>query len=188
VARALDETDRKIVAFLQENPDAVQRDIAGHIGLTQPAISARLRRLRREGLLRVLVGLDPQKAGLLMAKIDVRTTDPQGLMDTFRNCPLLVNAFLALGGTDVSLLMIGESVENLESIVDVHIRPMSGVQSVDLQVVTRVANPLILPKAMAATKCDRTRCGFRCPSCRYYLENFCTGCPATIFYKGTFWR
>lgn len=185
---ALAETDRKIVAFLQEHPDASQREVAEHVGLTQPAISVRVRRLREEGLLRIVVGLDPQKSGLLMAKIDVQTTDPQGLIDTFRRCPLLVNAFLTLGGTDVCLLIIGESVENLESIMDVHIRPMKGVQSANLQIVTRAANPVVLSKAMAATKCDRTTCGFMCPACRYYREDLCTGCPATVYYKGTFWR
>lgn len=185
---ALDQIDNKIVALLRESPQLTQREIAKRIGLTQPAVSARLRRLREEGLVRFLVGIDSQKVGLLTAKIDVRTSDPQGLIDTFRDCPLLANAYLSLGGTDVSLLMVGESVENLESIVDVHIRQTKGVQDVDLQIVTRAVNPVLIPTLTTPTKCSKTICGFECPACRYYREGLCTGCPASVFYKGKFWQ
>ncbi len=134
------------------------------------------------------MGVDPGAVGLLMARIDVRTTDPQGLIESFQGCPLFVNALLTLGRTDVSLLMVGESVGALEALVDIHIRPLASVQEVDLHIVTRVAHPLLLPSAIVTPRCDLTVCGFHCARCRYYGDGLCPGCPASAFYKGKFWR
>jgi len=182
----LDATDREIIRMIQDDPSIPQRAIARAVGLSQPSVSARVQRLRRSGVLRVHAGVDPKTVDLLLAKIDVTTTDPPGLVDAFRGCPLLVNAFMTLGGSSVALLMVGESVENLESLVDMHIRPLPGVREVDFQIVTRTTRPLVLPLQLEA-RCETSVCGFKCNACRYYSENLCMGCPASVHYKGRFW-
>jgi len=183
-----DETDREIIRLLQGDPDLSHRGIAKHVGLTQPAVSARIARLRRTGHLRLQAGMDVAAVGLVLAKVDVATPDPQALLDGFRNCPLLVNALFTAGRTNVTLFFVGESPEHLQSVVDVHLRPQPSVHVLDFQLVTRSFRPLILPVSPTANRCDRTVCGYVCSSCRFYREDLCTGCPATVHYKGEFWR
>jgi len=184
----LDAMDREIVRLLQSDPAISQRAIARQVGLSQPSVSARIARLKSAGILRLQIGVDPSAVGLHLAKIDVSAVDPQGLIEGFRNCPLLVNALLTLGETNVSLLMVGETLEHLESLVDMHIRPLPGVRRIEFQIITRSTIPLALPIRLDATRCDQTICGFRCPLCKFYKDDLCTGCPATIHYKGRFWR
>lgn len=47
----LDETDKKILALLMRSPEITQKQIAGKVGLTAPAINNRLQRLRADGVL-----------------------------------------------------------------------------------------------------------------------------------------
>ena len=183
-----DEKDREIIFLLQEDPELSHRQVAKRVGLSQPSVSARVARLRANGYLKLQVGMDVEAVGLVLAKIDVATSEPQALLDGFRNCPLLVNGFLTSGRTNVTLLFVGESAEHLQAIVDVHLRPLASAQLVEFQIVTRSFRPWVFPVSVTANRCDRTICGYVCPSCRYYQEDLCTGCPATIYYKGRFWR
>lgn len=184
----LDDTDRDIIRMLQADPDVSHRHIAAEVGLSQPAVSARVARLRRDGHLRIQAGMDVAAVGLSLAKIDVATPDPQALLDGFRDCPLLVNALFGAGRSNATLFFVGESPDHLQSILDVHLRPIPGVEIVDFQLITRSYRPLVLPVSPTANRCDRTVCGYVCAQCRYYREDLCTGCPATVHYKGRFWR
>ncbi|HLB68630.1 MAG TPA: AsnC family transcriptional regulator [Thermoplasmata archaeon] len=184
----LDEKDRSIVAFLQTDPEVSHREIAAQVRLSQPSVSARIARLRKMGYLAIQAGVDVSEVGLTLAKVDIATPDPAALLDTFRGCPLLVNAILTSGRANLTMFFVGETAEHLQAVVDVHLRPLADVEILDFQFVTGSIRPWVLPVSMIAGRCDRTQCGFLCPSCRYYREDRCTGCPATIHYKGRFWR
>jgi len=54
----LDETDRKIVSLLVENPETSQSAIARHLKLSQPAICARMKRLKNSEIITHLVGVN----------------------------------------------------------------------------------------------------------------------------------
>ncbi len=185
---AVDDKDREILRLLQADPETTHRELARSLGLSQPAVSARVSKLRKGGLLKVQAGVDVEVAGLSLAKVDVATTDPQALLDGFRNCPMLVNAFLTSGTTNATLLFVGETPEHLQAVVDVHLRPSPLVKALEFQLVTRSFRPWVLPVSVGADRCDRTVCGYSCPECRFYQDDLCTGCPATVFYKGHFWR
>jgi len=66
-----DEKDREIVQLLQGDPDVPHREIARKVGLSQPAVSARIHRLRQQGFLKIQVGLDADSVGLVLAKVSV---------------------------------------------------------------------------------------------------------------------
>jgi len=184
----LDETDRKIVQLLQDSPETSHREIASQVGLSQPSVSARVKKLREKGHLRIMAGIDLLQSGLTVGKVDILTTDPDLVLRSFSKCPLLLNAYQTTGRTNLTMLFAGEGAGNLQSIVDVHIRRMASVQEADLQVIVRSERPIVQPVAVEAGVCDRTVCGFTCSTCGHYREDLCTGCPASVFYKGTFWR
>ncbi|TMQ57633.1 MAG: Lrp/AsnC family transcriptional regulator [Candidatus Eisenbacteria bacterium] len=61
---ALDATDRKILALLQDNAKVSQADVAKAVGLTPPSVNERIRKLERNGVIRGYVALlDGRKLG-----------------------------------------------------------------------------------------------------------------------------
>jgi len=60
----LDEKDKKIIFLLQENPFLSQNEISEKVNLSQPAVGARIKKLRKKGFLSYAVGINPKKIGL----------------------------------------------------------------------------------------------------------------------------
>jgi DNA-binding Lrp family transcriptional regulator len=60
----LDFTDRRIVDEMRGNPDITQASIAHELGLSQPSVAARIKRLKDSRILVSRVGLDLRKVEL----------------------------------------------------------------------------------------------------------------------------
>ena len=69
--RKVDETDKKIISLLTENPKMSQTAIAQKLKMSQPAVYARIKRLEDSGFIEHVVGLNLKKANFYMAKIDM---------------------------------------------------------------------------------------------------------------------
>ena len=64
ISLLLDETDRSILAFLQEEGRLTNVEIGRRLGLSAPAIHARVRRLESDGLVqRYVAVLDHERLG-----------------------------------------------------------------------------------------------------------------------------
>lgn len=76
----MDETDRRLVDQLQRNARTTQQDLARMVGLSQPAVAERIRKLEERGVLQGYTSiLDPAAVDLgLLAFVFVRTEDPVG--------------------------------------------------------------------------------------------------------------
>src|SRR4030043_741295 len=87
----LDERDAIIISKLQKDPFASQDELAKELKLSQPSISARIRKLREQGVIHHLVGMNLKRLELHMAKIDISTTEPNSLIKEFEHCPFFLN-------------------------------------------------------------------------------------------------
>ncbi len=105
MARDIDETDKKILRMLAEQPQMSQAEISGRLKISQPAVSARIHKLEDKGVLSYLVGTDIKKAQLFMAKVDITTDKVEQLLKTLENCPLYLNCFLTSGKHNMTCLM-----------------------------------------------------------------------------------
>ncbi|MHA1606324.1 MAG: Lrp/AsnC family transcriptional regulator [Candidatus Freyarchaeota archaeon] len=185
----LDEKDKAIITILSEDPDASQESIAERIGLSQPSVAVRIRKLRSAGVISKLIGVNPSKMGVYIAKVEVTTRNPIGLLETFKNCPYFMNGFIVSGRTNVCMLFLGENIETIETIVDAHIRPNEDVQSVEFNIIISSVKDFIAPIRMRFEKTDKPPCGSKilCKDCSYFKKNKCLGCPAIGQYKGKLW-
>ena len=52
----MDEKDRRILSLLRENPEIRQREIARLVGISQPSVGARIKKLKERGLISYVVG------------------------------------------------------------------------------------------------------------------------------------
>ena len=82
----IDDTDKKILAILQENARTPNAEIARRVGMAPSAVLERIRKLEERGVIEGYeVRLNPQAISMgLLAYIFVRTNDPFGSMQTAR--------------------------------------------------------------------------------------------------------
>ena len=183
--RKIDETDKKIISLLTENPKMSQTAIAQKLKMSQPAVYARIKRLEDSGFIEHVVGLNLKKANFYMAKIDMTAKDPWKVLDFFKNCPMYINGLITSGRHNLCLFFISEKLSAIESCINFHIRKNPNVTDAEFNVVITTAKDLVVPVKMWYEKREKSPCGKRCSEEPCYPSGKCLGCPATIFYKGT---
>ena len=74
----MDQLDRRILALLCENARMPVKDIAHQVSLTSPAVSSRIRKMERDGIIaRYTVVMNPQDKHVINALISVATLPAQ---------------------------------------------------------------------------------------------------------------
>ncbi|MGH7802904.1 MAG: Lrp/AsnC family transcriptional regulator, partial [Candidatus Binatia bacterium] len=61
--RTVDELDRKLMRLLAQDGRKTNRDLARAVGATEPTVRARIRRLSKDGVMRVVAVTDMEAAG-----------------------------------------------------------------------------------------------------------------------------
>ncbi|MFJ4657456.1 Lrp/AsnC family transcriptional regulator [Nocardia sp. NPDC088792] len=119
---SLDSTDHAILRLLQSEARLGVTEIGRRVNLSQPAVSARIKRLEQSG---VITGyqavVDPTKLGLnLHAVIRVRTTHAHltAALEHFAQIPEITTAYRLTGEDCFFLDVFAASSERLEQIVD----------------------------------------------------------------------
>ncbi|MDY6958182.1 MAG: Lrp/AsnC family transcriptional regulator [Halobacteriota archaeon] len=184
----LDGKDRKIMTLLSGNPNICQEDIAHEVGLSQPSVAMRLKKLKESGAVVNISGVNPLKIGFYLAKVDFSTDNTTKILDTFKDCPYFLNGFIVSGTKNMTLFFIGEDISTLEAIVDYHLRALNEVHNVDFNIVIGVAKDLVMPVDMDFEISEMPPCGikFNCGDCSIHGDR-CMGCPVTGHYKGSLW-
>ena len=174
---AFDARDRKILTMFSADPGVSQDAVAREIGLSQPSVAARVRKLRDSGALSVSAGMDPFKLGLSVAKVDVTATNPAKVMDFFAGCPYFMNGYIVSGKSNLTLFLVAARISTLESIVDGHLRRMPEVTDVDFNIIISPAKPVIISVDLESggKRCDH---GTPCSKCESRKTGRCSGCPA----------
>jgi DNA-binding Lrp family transcriptional regulator len=180
----LDETDRKILSMLSENPKTSQADLSTALKISQPAVSLRMRKLEEKGLLAYLVGTDIKKAELFLAKVDITTNRVEQLLETLNKCPLYLNCFLTSGKHNMTCLMLGENIKSIMSCVDSRLRQNLPAENIEFDLIVTPTRPMVVPIKPQAERKKITPCGADCSACNFYTSDKCLGCPTSIHYKG----
>jgi len=185
----LDDRDRRIISMFALDPDVSQEAIAQEIGLSQPSVAARIRKLKLAGAIETQTGINPEKMGLYTAKVDVACNNTSLILDMFKGCPYFAHGFTVSGTHNVSMLFVGENIATLEAIVNNHIRSHESVKEVDFNIVIRSEKPLIVPTVLTPERVNTAPCGIllECRDCPSFHEKNCMGCPATGQYQGWFY-
>jgi DNA-binding Lrp family transcriptional regulator len=183
----LDGKDKKIITMLSENQDVSQDEIAKEIKLSQPSVAMRIKKLKERGMVEQIIGVNLNKVGIYVALVFIRTTNTTKILNMFRDCPFFLNGFVISGEKNLMLLMSGEDLASLESIIDERLRPDKDVQSAEFNIVISSIKDFIMPLKMVERPLKNPPCGIEYKECQAYYENRCFGCPATSRYKGSFW-
>jgi Lrp/AsnC family leucine-responsive transcriptional regulator len=180
----IDETDRKILFMLSENPKLSQAEISDRLGISQPAVSARMRKLEESGVLTHMIGTDIKKAQLFMAKIEFSTNSVEQVLKALETCPLYMNCFLTSGKNNMSCLLVGENVRSILSCVDSRLRKKLPVNDIAFDLIVTPVRSMVVPVKPQAERKKITPCGADCSVCSFYTSDRCLGCPASVHYRG----
>ena len=183
----LDQKDRKIVTLFHDNQDIPQEEIAKIVHLSQPSVAIRIRKLKERGIINNIVGVNLNKVGIYVAMVIVRTSNTTKILNMFRDCPFFLNGFVISGEKNLMLLMAGEDLASLESIIDERLRPDEDVQSADFSIIISSIKDFVMPIKIIERPLNKPPCGVEYKECQAYYENRCFGCPATNRFKGVFW-
>ncbi len=186
----LDEKDREIISLLVENPGMSQSEIAERIGISQPSVGIRIRRLKQKGAISFVVGMDFKRVGLYLAKVEITAKNTAEIIEKFKNCPYFINGLITSGKNNLSLFFMSEDISTIDSIVDVHLRNDPNVDDVEINIIITSAESFVLPVKIEFEKKDKPPCNSSvlCCDCAYYRTERCLGCPSLGYYKGNFWK
>jgi Lrp/AsnC family leucine-responsive transcriptional regulator len=180
----LDETDRKVISLLAKNPELSQSEIGNLLKISQPAVGARIHKLRKQGVIDHQVGVNLRKAKLGISKIDVSTNNSAKILEIFEKCPLFLNGFVTSGKHNLCLFLLFEDLASLNACMDCHLRGNPLVSDAELSVVVSSARDVIVPMKLVRRKTEVSFCGEQCDKCYYHKSERCFGCPNTIHYRG----
>ncbi len=183
----IDEKDRMILELLEKDPEISQNEIAKVVGLSQPSVGSRIKKLKEMGIISHSYGINIKKAGLYIMKVDIKCRRPKKLITKFSRCPYFLNAFIVTGDRNLTMLFIGEELTTLEAIVDKHIRSDPEVYNVDSGIVVRAEKDTVVPVKMYVEKSESSPCNSNCSGCEFWKLELCLGCPVTGHYKGKMW-
>lgn len=141
----LDEIDRKIITLVQENPDMTHTQIAKKIDRSQPTVGMRIKKLESNGVLKFQPGINFKRVDLYLATVEIKTRDPEEIMDMAKYCPFMLNAFRLSGEHNICIMLASSQLEKLDNIINYHFRNQEDVQNVSMEIVTDIAKDLILP-------------------------------------------
>ncbi len=177
----IDEKDRVIISMYSNDPEVSQDDIARALGLSQPSVAVRIRKLREGGALDTATGINPFKMGLFMAKVDIASTNTARVLDIFRGCPYFANGFTVSGRNNLTLFFMSEKISSLESIVNNHIRTNEHVTDVDFNIIITSEKDFVQPVQLtideASWEKKMGKGGAKGSSCQSSKMGRCEGCP-----------
>lgn len=184
----LDDIDRKILKLIANKPNINQMELAKAIGITQPAISIRLKKLKRMKKIEEFINVDPKLIEIKMLNVEMKVKDPETIYDKAKRCPMIINCY-QLDKNEISLIAVGENKEFLKCMIQKHLNDDENVNEINVRWIIKSikgVNGIDMSKRTEYTPCGDGKC----KDCDYYIDNGgeCLGCPLTIYYKGKLWN
>lgn len=140
----LDDTDRALLNCVLTDGKTTNRDLAQQIGVSESAISVRLRRLRADGVLIFSAIIDWDVAGFewfIACRVKSRIRHPRDLATDISRLPQCQAAAVTLGSHDVVAYLLTADRTELSTVIDA-ISAIPGIAelNVDLAIQTAVTH------------------------------------------------
>ncbi len=184
----LDNKNKKIINFLQENGRKSLNEIGKQQNLSHTSIQKRLNKLISSNLVKISAVLNLNELEFSFAVIIAEIEGHDNLtkiIDTFKNCPRILFLSPMMGGHNLISIMACEDASSMNQIINVcsfRNHPAvrrSEVYICDSPIIPQFFNyPIIIEH-----KEKQSPCGITCLECEKFQNAKCVGCPGTIHYK-----
>ncbi len=158
----IDETDKKIISILQEDPETTHSAIAEQVHKSQPAVGARIIKLRRKHLITESVGAEFNKLDIKFARIELSTKNVSDIWKRFDKCPHVINCFKMTGEFNLMIEIIAPNVKTIESFVDTCLRKDPLILDIRTNFVIDSLRKYVVPLYFEIEKYDESGCSYEC--------------------------
>lgn len=144
----IDETDRRIVAILEQDGRRAVTAIASEVGVSEGTVRARIAALQEHGVIRVVALCSPVALGHQGVRllISVRKLSIRSVAQQLAALPLTNHVALVSGTHDIYVEAACQDLDQCVEFLDA-VRRVPGVDRVDQQIVRRMyKNDLPLPR------------------------------------------
>ena len=137
---ALDDTNKSIIAQLQEDGRRSYAAIAASVGLSEAAVRQRVQRLIEGGVMQIVAVTDPLELGFdRQAMIGIKVRGPiEPVADQLAALPEIDYVVITAGTYDLLVEAVCESDEHLLDVLSNKIRRLEGVDTTETFVYLRL--------------------------------------------------
>ena len=161
----IDEIDKNIIELIQKEPTLTHTEIAKRVDRSQPTIGMRIRKLEKAGVLKFQAGINVKTMDLILARVEIQTLEPNETIELVKRCPYMLNAFRLSGTYNLSVLVIGSKLAQIDKMVNYHFRKDPNISSVYMDIITDVTNDFVLPFDFNFESCGLSSSGQCCGKC-----------------------
>ena len=139
----LDSKDMQIISMLIKNPEISQQVIAKQIKVSQPSVNLRLHKLKKNGLLSSSIGVDVNKTGMHLARVDFTAQNADEVLNNLQGCPFFVNGFVLSGKHNGSMLVVSDNLKKIDAIINKHLRSNPEIKDINVSVIVNSTKPIV---------------------------------------------
>jgi DNA-binding Lrp family transcriptional regulator len=141
----IDDIDCQIMDLIQREPNLTHTQIADQVNRSQPTVGMRIKKLEKLGVLKYQAGINIKVADLCFARAEIQTKNPKNIFNIVKNCPFMLSAFRLSGNRNISILIAGSSLKDLDHVVNHHLRGNPEVFNVHMDIIEDVTGDFVLP-------------------------------------------
>ncbi|MFF3499810.1 Lrp/AsnC family transcriptional regulator [Streptomyces sp. NPDC003247] len=129
----LDTVDKTLIRLLQRDGRASYTDLGKEVGLSAPAVRARVQRLTERGLLQFAAVTDPLRLGLpVMALLAIKVDGGlKETIDALERIDSVIYLVSTAGSCDLFAEVVCRTMDDLSLIINDRVRTLPGVRSVE---------------------------------------------------------
>ena len=158
----IDESDKKIIELLQANPKITHVEIADKIHKSQPAVGARIIKLKRKYLLAERIGVEFNKLPLKFARIEIAANRVDQIWPKFKKCPHIINSFKMTGEYNIMIEIVAPNVKTVDKFVDDCLRQDDSITSIRTNFVIDSLRAYVVPLSFDIERLEDHGCQFEC--------------------------
>ncbi|MBD3187512.1 AsnC family transcriptional regulator [Candidatus Bathyarchaeota archaeon] len=162
----LNNDDKRIIMFLENNPTMTHSAIGDEIGKSQPAIGSKISKLKARNFLGLQKGVNFKKVDQLhLVQVSISALDNNEVLNRLNQCPFIINGFRTSGGEHSLVVYVsGHSLEKIDDIIDYCIRSDENVRDIRTKIILKISKDLILPYNFGHDFMEDIGC-FECQRC-----------------------
>ncbi len=137
----LDANDRHLIGLLREDGRASSRSLAAALGMTEAAVSTRLRRLDEAGVMRVAAVTDYRAFGFelfVIVGVTVEGRPVREIADELAVIEECVSVAIAFGPFDLLVHVLARDTSHLAELISDRIAAIPGIRKLDSQLALEV--------------------------------------------------
>lgn len=141
----IDDDDKRIIMYLENDPEITHSRIGEKIGKSQPAVGARISKLKEKNFLGIQKGVNFKAVDQFhLVQVSISALNSSKILERMQLCPFIITGFRTTGDKSLIVYVAGHSLEKIDDIIDFCIRSDENVKEIETAIILKYMRKLIL--------------------------------------------